>query len=182
MVKKVEKKSKQSLTIYSDDGILKNVARKSASVAQLVEHHVANVIVAGSTPVTRSKLSTKCGRLAQSVEQGTENPRVPSSILGPATIFLPFFLIAAAVKTIKRLENGCFRRFLFFPHFPHKTVSGFWGDCLAFLGFACGTQARRFASSGTGHHFFAFFQRQKNMKPEKASLHGTQCRFIYFDA
>ena len=30
----------------------------------------------------------KCGRLAQSVEQGTENPRVPSSILGPATIFL----------------------------------------------------------------------------------------------
>ena len=29
----------------------------------------------------------KCGRLAQSVEQGTENPRVPSSILGPATIF-----------------------------------------------------------------------------------------------
>ena len=26
------------------------------------------------------------GRIAQSVEQGTENPRVPSSILGPATI------------------------------------------------------------------------------------------------
>ena len=57
----------------------------NASVAQLVEHHVANVIVAGSTPVTRSIL---CGRLAQSVEQGTENPRVPSSILGPATIFV----------------------------------------------------------------------------------------------
>ena len=33
----------------------------------------------------------KCGRLAQSVEQGTENPRVPSSILGPATIFFAFF-------------------------------------------------------------------------------------------
>ena len=33
------------------------------------------------------------GRIAQSVEQGTENPRVPSSILGPATIFfvlMPF--------------------------------------------------------------------------------------------
>ena len=56
----------------------------SASVAQLVEHHVANVIVSGSTPVTRSK----CGSLAQSVEQGTENPRVPSSILGAATIFV----------------------------------------------------------------------------------------------
>ena len=27
------------------------------------------------------------GRIAQSVEQGTENPRVPSSILGSATIF-----------------------------------------------------------------------------------------------
>ena len=31
--------------------------------------------------------SAGSGRLAQSVEQGTENPRVPSSILGPATIF-----------------------------------------------------------------------------------------------
>ena len=60
---------------------------RDASVAQLVEHHVANEIVAGLTPVTRSN----SGRLAQSVEQGTENPRVPSSILGPATIFLPFF-------------------------------------------------------------------------------------------
>ena len=53
----------------------------------MVEHHVANVIVAGSTPVTRSKFLNRSGRLAQSVEQGTENPRVPSSILGPATIF-----------------------------------------------------------------------------------------------
>ena len=26
--------------------------------------------------------------------------------------------------------------------------------------------------------FFALIPRQKNMKPEKASLHGTQCRFI----
>ena len=82
------------MTIANRDGILRNVARKSASVAQLVEHHVANVIVAGSTPVTRSKLSTNSGRLAQSVEQGTENPRVPSSILGPATIFFAFFLKA----------------------------------------------------------------------------------------
>ena len=68
-----------------------------ASVAQLVEHHVANVIVAGSTPVTRSNFSTyKCGRLAQSVEQGTENPRVPSSILGPATIFLFKFQVVSS--------------------------------------------------------------------------------------
>ena len=30
------------------------------------------------------------GRIAQSVEQGTENPCVPSSILGPATIFVVY--------------------------------------------------------------------------------------------
>ena len=30
------------------------------------------------------------GRIAQSVEQGTENPCVPSSILGPATIFFVY--------------------------------------------------------------------------------------------
>ena len=33
-------------------------------------------------------MNTSGGRIAQSVEQGTENPRVPSSILGPATIFV----------------------------------------------------------------------------------------------
>ena len=31
------------------------------------------------------------GGIAQLVEQGTENPCVPGSIPGPATIFLPFF-------------------------------------------------------------------------------------------
>lgn len=48
------KKTKNGLTKRYKNDILRNVARKSASVAQLVEHHVANVIVAGSTPVTRS--------------------------------------------------------------------------------------------------------------------------------
>jgi hypothetical protein len=41
-----------------------------------------------------------CGGVAQSVEQRTENPRVPSSILGPATTYFiglaqmswPFFI------------------------------------------------------------------------------------------
>ena len=33
----------------------------------------------------------ECGSLAQSVEQWTENPCVPGSIPGAATIFLPFF-------------------------------------------------------------------------------------------
>ena len=33
---------------------LKTSKTENASVAQLVEHHVANVIVAGSIPVTRS--------------------------------------------------------------------------------------------------------------------------------
>ena len=34
-------------------------------------------------------LLKKSGGIAQSVEQGTENPCVASSILAPATIFLP---------------------------------------------------------------------------------------------
>ena len=78
---------------------------KGASVAQLVEHHVANVIVAGSTPVTRSKFLNRSGRLAQSVEQGTENPRVPSSILGPATIFVSTPI--AESHWIKKIFRHC---------------------------------------------------------------------------
>ena len=39
--------------------------------------------------VENARVSIKSGRIAQSVEQGTENPRVPGSIPGPATIFLP---------------------------------------------------------------------------------------------
>ena len=54
------------------------------------------------------------GRIAQSVEQGTENPRVPSSILGPATIFfalMPFghhkrlFLYLLTPKKINNLRQ-----------------------------------------------------------------------------
>ena len=37
------------------------------------------------------------GRIAQSVEQGTENPRVPSSILGPATIFFALILAVSSL-------------------------------------------------------------------------------------
>ena len=43
------------------------------------------------------------GRIAQSVEQGTENPRVPSSILGPATIFCAFFPGGVRRQTSKPL-------------------------------------------------------------------------------
>ena len=42
------------------------------------------------------------GGIAQSVEQRTENPCVPSSILGPATIFLSFFAGAAAMSPIRK--------------------------------------------------------------------------------
>ena len=45
----------------------------NAGVAQLVEHHVANVEVAGSNPVSRS-----IGKLAKWLRQRTLNP----SILG----------------------------------------------------------------------------------------------------
>ena len=47
------------------------------------------------------------GRIAQSVEQGTENPRVPSSILGPATIFLPKdqrFFLSSSIQTVSCLN------------------------------------------------------------------------------
>ena len=62
-----------------------------ASVAQLVEHHVANVIVAGSIPVTRSIF---CALVAQPVEQMTLNHWVQGSNPCERTIFLlkfPFF-------------------------------------------------------------------------------------------
>ena len=55
--------SKFHLTKRKNRGILGTSS--DASVAQLVEHHVANVIVAGSIPVTRSiffALIFRCGR------------------------------------------------------------------------------------------------------------------------
>ncbi len=61
----------------------------------LVERYVRDVEVAGSNPVTPTILQVfgseeafpgpPNGEIAQSVEQGIENPRVPSSILGLAT-------------------------------------------------------------------------------------------------
>ena len=41
-----------------------------------------------SIELSNRKRKLSSGGVAQSVEQGTENPRVPSSILGPATIFV----------------------------------------------------------------------------------------------
>ena len=41
----------------------------------------------------------------------------------------------------------------------------------------CGPEGRRF-KSGLPPHFFCQNFGKKNMKPEKASLHGTQCRFM----
>ena len=51
----------------------------------MVERHLAKVNVAGSSPFQVAKKNY--GQLAQSVEQRTENPRVPGSIPGLATIF-----------------------------------------------------------------------------------------------
>ena len=53
--------------------ILQRRSMNDAGVAQLVEHHVANVDVAGSSPVSRST-----GKLAKWLRQRTLNP----SILG----------------------------------------------------------------------------------------------------
>ena len=46
-----------------------------------------------------------------------------------------------------------------------------------FSAFVWGTKGREFESRYPDH-FFALIPRQKNMKPEKALLHGTQCRFM----
>ena len=48
------------------------------------------------------------GRIAQSVEQGTENPCVPSSILGPATIFCALFPSGGRRQTPKPLGKPMF--------------------------------------------------------------------------
>ncbi len=67
------------------------------------------------------------GRIAQSVEQGTENPRVPSSILGPATIFLPlcrtdtpfgFFILLFCALIFNDLQNKRKTEILRLPPFP----------------------------------------------------------------
>ena len=48
--------------------------------------------------VSDSASCMRGGRIAQSVEQRTENPRVPSSILGPATIFFYLNLMIFLLK------------------------------------------------------------------------------------
>ena len=63
-----------------------------ASVAQLVEHHVANVIVAGSIPVTRSIFDEPSGAsVAQLVEHHVANVIVAGSIPVTRSIFFAFF-------------------------------------------------------------------------------------------
>ena len=47
--------------------------RGGAGIAQLVEPHVANVIVAGSSPVSRSKLF-KTGGIAKRLRQRSAKP------------------------------------------------------------------------------------------------------------
>ena len=65
----------------------------SASVAQLVEHHVANVIVAGSIPVTRSIFQIAVSAsVAQLVEHHVANVIVAGSIPVTRSIFLSGYL------------------------------------------------------------------------------------------
>ena len=65
---------------------------ENASVAQLVEHHVANVIVAGSIPVTRSIFQIRAGAsVAQLVEHHVANVIVAGSIPVTRSIFFAFF-------------------------------------------------------------------------------------------
>ena len=52
-------------------------------VAQLVEHSAFNRLVLGSSPSQLNMRIRVIARIAQSVEQRTENPRVASSNLAP---------------------------------------------------------------------------------------------------
>ena len=52
-------------------------------VAQLVEHSAFNRLVLGSSPSQLNMRIRVIARIAQSVEQMTENPRVASSNLAP---------------------------------------------------------------------------------------------------
>ena len=54
-------------------------------VAQLVEHSAFNRLVLGSSPSQLNMRIRVIARIAQSVEQRTENPRVASSNLAPGT-------------------------------------------------------------------------------------------------
>ena len=57
MQKKMRFFSKNDLLFLKNGVSYCHTRKQQASVAQLVEHHVANVIVAGSSPVSRSILN-----------------------------------------------------------------------------------------------------------------------------
>ena len=61
------------------------------------------------------------------------------------------------ISTANKLSSGC---------------GSVWSRALR-----SGRKSRRFKSSHPDH-FFALIPRQKNMKPEKASLHAPQVRFM----
>ena len=74
------------------------------------------------------------GRIAQSVEQGTENPRVPSSILGPATIFCALFPERRSPPNFKTAWQTRLPWLFVCRLIARKSrVSGLCGDCVALL-------------------------------------------------
>ena len=67
------------------------IGTKQASVAQLVEHHVANVIVAGSNPVTRSIFFCRNGRGNTGLAPRRLQSRTSKSAPSPPRIAKPEF-------------------------------------------------------------------------------------------
>ena len=70
---------------------------KMCEHSSVVEHHVANVIVAGSIPVTRSIF---CALVAQPVEQMTLNHWVQGSNPCERTIFLLTFRLCPRLRRL----------------------------------------------------------------------------------
>ena len=92
------------MTKHKTGGILGTSS--DASVAQLVEHHVANVIVAGSIPVTRSIFDEPSGAsVAQLVEHHVANVIVAGSIPVTRSIFFAFIFDSPGTSLIFRIRT-----------------------------------------------------------------------------
>ena len=73
------------IKIYRTEGLFKRSLRLKAPFFGFISPERLD-----KTPLAVFIIGLTGGRIAQSVEQGTENPCVPSSILGPATIFVVY--------------------------------------------------------------------------------------------
>ena len=101
----------------------------------------------------------------------------------PDHFFALFPVINPGKKLATALEKPCFSPHLlllfacFFCEIAKNGIAHYFSGCLRFA-----QALRRFAPCRLPLPRPFFFAKKWSMKPVKALLHGTQCRFIYFDA